>query len=78
MEGVGHMNQLANGLQTHRVFAILQAITGNIDVPGGWVTCPQVRLADMRLPQAENNLGYDEFPVFHQFGSVRRHTALPL
>jgi anaerobic selenocysteine-containing dehydrogenase len=50
MEGVGHMNQLTNGLQTHRAFAILEAITGNVDVPGGWVTCPQVRLADLRLP----------------------------
>jgi anaerobic selenocysteine-containing dehydrogenase len=68
LEGVGHMNQVTNGLQNHRAFAILQAITGNIDVPGGWVTCPQVRLADLRLPIKENALGYDEFPVFHQFG----------
>jgi formate dehydrogenase (coenzyme F420) alpha subunit len=68
LEGVGHMNQVTNGLQNHRAFAILQSITGNIDVPGGWVTCPQVRLADLRLPIKENALGYDEFPVFHQFG----------
>lgn len=67
LEGVGHMNQFANGLQTNRCYSILMAITGNVDVPGGWVTCPQVRLADLRLPQEENNLGYDEFPVFHQF-----------
>lgn len=68
LEGVGHMNQITNGLQTHRAFAILQAITGNIDVPGGWVTCPQIRLADLRLPITEKALGHDEFPVFHQFG----------
>ena len=68
LEGVGHLNQFTNGLQTNRCFSILQAITGNVDVPGGWVTCPQVRLADLRLPQPENNLGYDEFPVFHRFG----------
>ena len=68
LEGVGHMNQFTNGLQTNRCFSILQAITGNVDVPGGWVTCPQVRLADLRLPQPENNLGYDEYPVFHRFG----------
>jgi len=67
LEGVGHMNQFANGLQTNRAYSILMAITGNVDVPGGWVTCPQVRLADLRLPQEENNLGWDEFPVFHQF-----------
>ena len=67
VEGVGHLTQWANGLQTHRIFAILQAITGNVDVPGGWVTCPQVRFADLRVPVEENNLGYDEFPVFHRF-----------
>jgi len=67
MEGVGHMNQVTNGLQNHRAFAILQTITGNVDRPGGFVTCPQVRMADLRLPIKENNLGYDEFPVFHRF-----------
>lgn len=70
LEGVGHMNQVTNGLQNHRAFAILQAITGNIDVPGGWVTCPQVRLADLRLPITEKALGHDEYPVFHQFGKT--------
>ncbi|MDR2018421.1 MAG: molybdopterin-dependent oxidoreductase [Syntrophobacterales bacterium] len=68
LEGVGHMNQFSNGLQTNRAYSILMALTGNIDRPGGWVTCPQVRLADLRLPQEENNLGYDEYPIFHQFG----------
>ena len=67
LEGVGHMNQFTNGLQTNRAYAILMALTGNVDRPGGWVTCPQVRLADLRLPQEENNLGFDEFPIFHQF-----------
>ncbi len=67
LEGVGHINQYTNGLQTHRVFGILQTITGNVDRPGGWVTCPQVRFADLRVPVEENNLGYDEFPVFHRF-----------
>ena len=68
LEGVGHLNQMTNGLQTERAFCILMAITGNIDRPGGWVTCPQVRLADLRLPIEENSLGYEEYPVFHQFG----------
>jgi len=68
MEGVGHLNQYANGLQNERAFAILMAITGNVDRPGGWVTCPQIRLADLRVPVEENNLGYDEYPVFHHFG----------
>lgn len=67
LEGVGHLNQYQNGLQTERCFNILMAITGKIDRPGGWVTCPQIRLADLRVPITEKNLGYDEYPVFHQF-----------
>ncbi|MEW6666276.1 MAG: molybdopterin-dependent oxidoreductase [Thermodesulfobacteriota bacterium] len=70
LEGVGHMNQFTNGLQTNRAYSILMAITGNVDVPGGWVTCPQVRLADLRLPIEEHPLGYHEFPIFHQFGKT--------
>lgn len=68
VEGVGHMNQYQNGLQTERAFCILMAITGNIDRPGGWVTCPQIRLADLRVQVDEKSLGHDEYPVFHQFG----------
>ncbi|MFA7466821.1 MAG: molybdopterin-dependent oxidoreductase [Desulfotomaculaceae bacterium] len=67
LEGVGHLNQYQNGLQTERCFCILMAITGKIDRPGGWVTCPQIRLADLRVKVEEKNLGYDEYPVFHQF-----------
>lgn len=67
LEGVGHLNQYQNGLQNERCFNILMAITGKIDRPGGWVTCPQIRLADLRVPIEEKNLGYDEYPVFHQF-----------
>ena len=73
LEGVGHMNQFTNGLQTNRAYSILMSITGNIDVPGGWVTCPQVRLADLRLPVDEHPLGYEEYPIFHQFG---KHPAV--
>jgi len=68
VEGVGHLNQYANGLQTERAFCILMAITGNIDRPGGWVTCPQIRLADLRVHIGEKNLGHEEYPIFHQFG----------
>ena len=68
LEGVGSTNQQINGLQTHRASSILQAITGNIDVPGGWVTSPMLPLTDMRLPVEEQPLGAEEFPVFYQFG----------
>jgi len=67
VDSVGHLTQVRNGFQTYRAFAILQSITGNIETPGGWASCPQPRFADLRLPIEEKNLGYDEFPVFHQF-----------
>jgi anaerobic selenocysteine-containing dehydrogenase len=69
VDSVGHLTQVRNGLQTYRIFAILQAITGNIENQGGWASCPQPRFADLRLPIEEKNLGYEEFPVFHQFGT---------
>ncbi|EFK09325.1 molybdopterin oxidoreductase, partial [delta proteobacterium NaphS2] len=68
LEGVCSTNQQINGLQTHRANAILQSITGNVDVPGGWVTTPMLPLTDMRLPVEEKPLGAEEFPVFYQFG----------
>ena len=68
MEGVGSLQQVTNGFQNCRAFAILETITGNIDVPGGWVTTPFLPLADLRLPLDEKPLGANEFPVFYKFG----------
>jgi formate dehydrogenase (coenzyme F420) alpha subunit len=68
MEGVGSLQQVTNGLQTCRAFAILETITGNIDVPGGWATTPMLPLADLRLPLDEKPLGAIEYPVFYKFG----------
>ena len=48
--GTCTQDQSANGSQTDRALAILQTITGNINVPGGWVVCPRLRLADIGLP----------------------------
>ncbi|MCL2337821.1 MAG: molybdopterin-dependent oxidoreductase [Firmicutes bacterium] len=70
LEGVGCLQQYANGLQTERCFCILMAITGKIDRPGGWVTCPQIRLADLRVPVEEKALGYDKYQLFHQFNKT--------
>jgi len=68
LEGVGSLQQVTNGLQTCRATCILEAMTGNIDVPGGWATTPMLPLADLRLPLDEKPLGGVEFPVFYQFG----------
>ncbi len=58
-----------NGFQTLRAIAILQAITGNLDVPGGALFVPLAKLASLT---PENTVGSDElaigqkeYPLFH-------------
>lgn len=50
IQGTMSLDQSANGFQTARAIAILQAITGNIDIPGGFVSPPLLRINPMRLP----------------------------
>lgn len=59
-------DQQANGLQTDRAIAILQSITGNINVPGGWVISPRLSLTDLSLPVKGKPLGADEYPLFYE------------
>jgi anaerobic selenocysteine-containing dehydrogenase len=64
--GTCTQDQQANGSQTGRAMAILQSITGNINVPGGWVISPRLRLADVSLPFPGKPLGADEYPLFYE------------
>ncbi|MGD0229802.1 MAG: molybdopterin-dependent oxidoreductase [Syntrophorhabdales bacterium] len=64
--GTCTQDQSANGSQTDRAFAILQTLTGNINVPGGWVISPRLRLADISLPFPGKPLGTEEYPLFYQ------------
>ncbi|MFX1266055.1 MAG: molybdopterin-dependent oxidoreductase, partial [Promethearchaeota archaeon] len=61
------MDQNINGLQNNRVLALLQIVTGNIDVPGGWVTVPFIRLSDLRLMEISEPIGAEIYPMFHRF-----------
>lgn len=60
-------DQRVDGLQTMRAFAILQTVTGNVDVPGGWASVAFPRLGDLRLPVEEKPLGAEEHPIFYSF-----------
>lgn len=60
-------DQRVDGLQTMRAFAILQTITGNVDVPGGWASVAFPRLGDLRLPVEEKPLGAEQHPIFYSF-----------
>jgi formate dehydrogenase (coenzyme F420) alpha subunit len=58
----------SNGFQAARAVAVLQAITGNIDVAGGAVFLKEANLSDLSLT-AQNNrktaIGKQEYPFFH-------------
>jgi len=64
IQGTCSIDQQTHGIQTMRAMAILQAITGNYDIPGTWVRCPIIRLTDLRLPVPEKPMGADKYPLF--------------
>jgi anaerobic selenocysteine-containing dehydrogenase len=55
-----------SALQAERLLCILQAITGNLDIPGGWAMTPLVKLTDLRVPVEEEPVGAAEYPVFYK------------
>jgi anaerobic selenocysteine-containing dehydrogenase len=65
--GTCSIDQHINGFQGNRVQAILQAVTGNVDVPGGWVSIPFIRLGDMRVTEISDPIGTREHPLFRRF-----------
>jgi anaerobic selenocysteine-containing dehydrogenase len=65
--GTCSIDQHINGFQGNRVLAILQAVTGNVDIPGGWVSIPFIRLGDMRVTEISDPIGAKEHPLFRRF-----------
>ena len=66
-QGINSLDQHINGFQNSRVLAILQAITGNYNRPGGWCRNPFMRLSDLRLPVQGEPIGASEYPIFRSF-----------
>jgi formate dehydrogenase (coenzyme F420) alpha subunit len=68
VQGINALDQHASGLQNSRAIAILQAITANIDKPGGFITTSRVHLNSLRLPEMLSGepLGIDQFPLFYE------------
>ncbi len=66
-QGINTLDQHINGFQNSRTLAILQAITGNYNRPGGWCVNPFMRLADLRLPVEGEPIGAVEHPIFRSF-----------
>jgi len=65
-QGTCTQDQTANGTQNSRAFAVLQTITGNINVPGGWVTSPPPRFGHPGYSVEGMPLGGDEYPLFYE------------
>ncbi|MBI5604665.1 MAG: molybdopterin-dependent oxidoreductase [Deltaproteobacteria bacterium] len=63
-QGTCTQDQTANGTQNSRAFSVLQAITGNINNPGGWVIGPGLRLGNVGLGVEGEPLGGERFPLF--------------
>lgn len=64
IQGINTLDQHRNGLQNSRLLSILQAVTGNFAVPGGWVEGPRIPLANLSLKDQENPIGAEEYPIF--------------
>ena len=65
-QGTCTQDQTANGTQNSRAFAVLQTITGNINVPGGWVMSPPPRFGNLGLGVESQPLGADQYPLFFE------------
>jgi anaerobic selenocysteine-containing dehydrogenase len=64
-QGTCTQDQTANGTQNSRAFAVLQTITGNINVPGGWVTGPTPRFGNPGYSLGGSDpIGSDQYPLF--------------
>lgn len=64
-QGTCTQDMTANGTQNSRAFSVLQAITGNINIPGGWVMgrAPRFGIPGHTLGSG-SPLGSDQYPLF--------------
>jgi anaerobic selenocysteine-containing dehydrogenase len=63
-QGTCTQDQTANGTQNSRAFSVLQTITGNINVPGGWVTNPAPRFGNPGYSLGGSDpIGSDQYPL---------------
>jgi anaerobic selenocysteine-containing dehydrogenase len=63
-QGTCTQDQTAGGTQNSRVFSVLQIVTGNINVPGGWVISPRPHFGNVGLNVEGDPLGMDKYPLF--------------
>jgi anaerobic selenocysteine-containing dehydrogenase len=66
----GTLDQTTAGFYTTRATSILQIITGNYDIPGGWIKHIEPPYRSPRLPQMVEDIpiGIDSFPLHNKVG----------
>ncbi len=74
------MDHSVNGVQTARAIAILIAITGNIDIPGGNTWPGRTFLTNLRVPgrvDDKEGISHRRYPLFTQFALEQTAMCLP-
>ncbi len=73
VQGTATLDRQVNDVQNSRALALLQAITGNVENPGGWVSNRIIPLSDLRVPiqGGELPLGEEEFPLHNMLWGRR-------
>lgn len=66
VQGTCTLDRQANDVQNSRALAILQTVTGNIEIPGGWVANRILPLTDLRIPVEEKPIGTEEYPLHNE------------
>jgi anaerobic selenocysteine-containing dehydrogenase len=71
IQGGNALDQHSAGFQTERALALLMAVTGNIDVPGGQISASIPPMNELRLPEMlkERPLGADAYPLILTTGA---------
>ncbi|MBI4295221.1 MAG: molybdopterin-dependent oxidoreductase [Chloroflexi bacterium] len=74
---ISTLDMTSSGVENSQAIAMLQAITGNLQVEGGWVSMPVVPSNPIRLPDKIPGKapGQDEFPVFYEMVGATFTTA---
>ncbi|KUK53649.1 MAG: Nitrate reductase [Desulfotomaculum sp. 46_296] len=67
VQGTNALDQVPSGFQNSRGIAVLQAITGNVDIPGGFIQTPRLRVNIVEVVEkaGEKPVGVDAYPIFY-------------
>ncbi len=66
-QGTASLDRQSINVHSHRMIGILMALTGNIDIEGGWIPFSPFFLTDLRLPlESRKPIGADEYPLYYE------------